>query len=210
MKNHTWLLSLFALTLTACASPQQGTAAAPVLPVSADGLFTGSAENLLVAEESLGGNYVRAFIVDRVDLYQEPNTEIKQQYAEAAGLVSHWQVQFVPKLGIVLPDNAPIRITNSVTIYSSTDGPYVGLSPNWAGGIYQLIDQGEWTQLPDISGLGVENLVVQKDDGTIFASVLYRNISFSVSAKSNGDTDALYVYVSELVKAHLAWIQSLE
>jgi hypothetical protein len=210
MKNKVLFLPIFALLLVACAPPLLGSDAAPLLAVSADGLFTGSAEDFLLTEEELNGDFVRAFVVDRVDLYREPFTTEKRAYAEAVGLLSSWGAQFAPPAGNPPFNGLPTYIKTSASIYSSTEGPHVGMSPNWASGIYEFINVGKWTQLPSIADLGAESFVVQEEDGTIRLVVFYRNLSFGISGKMNHDGGDLYLYLSDLARSHLEWIKAHE
>ncbi len=198
MKKSIQLLGL-ALLLAACAQ-----AAAPLFPLSADGLFTGSPQDFLLRLDELGGSY---FAPDAGA--SSPNSRVVelrpdgQAYIDATGRRDGWQVQYNRSAG-----NGPSYIVSVVSIYDKADGPHLALSREWHQQVWDRIDSGELTLLPAIPNFNYEHLIWKDATGTIGVEIVYRNLYIFFTGPSDGPDQ--YDFFANLAKAHIEWLQAGE
>lgn len=174
------------------------------LPVSDDGLFTGSAQDFLINEEEFRGLYTRggllykpgdrdpaceisnADVIDGNDCFGKGsgNDPSRAAFIEATGRLSSWLIQF--SRDDAADNSLPDFIVCEVIIYDNLDGPNLAISRKWNGHWWNLIDNGTMTQLPAFPGLDAEQLIIQyPNDGSITINIVYRNLLIRVFTSPN-------------------------
>jgi hypothetical protein len=179
-------------------------AAAPLFPLSADGLFTGSPQDFVLRQDELGDAY---FAPDAGTA--SPNSRVVelrpdgQAYIDATGRRDGWQVQYNRSAA-----DGPSYIVNVVNIYDKADGPHLALSRDWHQQVWERIDSGQLTLLPAIPDFDYEHLIWKDATGTIGVEIVYRNLYIFFTGPSDGPDQ--YDFFANLAKAHIDWLQAGE
>ncbi|MEX2143696.1 MAG: hypothetical protein WD740_03805 [Anaerolineales bacterium] len=206
-------LALIAVTLTlaACAPPEAGPldiearVALPTPFLMAGGVFIGEPQHFLLQSEELGGEYQADGAGSA-----SPNSGVLEgradgaAYLEATGRLSGWRMQY----NASGEGQAPPYIVNVVNIYETAEGAQLVLSRDWHQDVWSLIDSGDLTQLPAITGLDTEHLVWQTADGAVGVEMIYRNLYIFFTGP--GDNSDPLPRLAQLAIAHLEWIKAGE
>ncbi len=170
------------------------------------GAFTGAPQDFVLREDELGGLYAAADAgaesPNNAVLENRPDGEA---YLEATGRLNGWRIQF----NGIAEGQVPAYVFNAVNVYESAEGAQLVLSREWHADVWSLIDSGQLTQLPEITGLdGADQLVWQSADGAVGVELIYRNLYIYFSSPGDGGDPG--VFLAELARAHLDWIKAGE
>lgn len=206
MLKHVFVMICLTVLLAACApvALQAAEIAAPSptpFPME-NGVFTGAAQDFLLQERELGGQYASADAG-----VESPNSAVLEgrpdgeEYLAATGRVGGWRVQFNRNEG---ETEGPTYVVNVVNIYESAEGAQLTLSQEWHQDVWSLIYNGQLTQLPEIEGLDAQHLVWQDANGTVGVEIVYRNLYILLTGPSEGGDQ--YQFFADLAKTHLEWV----
>lgn len=199
------VLTFVLLGLAACGQAAQAEAQPTRVPFQMAGEnFLSAPQDFLLPAELTNGAYVPMSAGT-----ESPNSRILelradgQAYIAATGRLVGWQRQLDRQSGA-----GPLYLVNIVNIYETANGPVTVLSREWHADVWNRLDSGELTLLPDLPGVDAEHLVWQDGSGGIGVEIAYHNLYLLLTGPGDG-TDQ-YAFFADLVPRYLQWIREGE